>query len=84
MRDVVVIRDYLGLWRTDFDERPSEHVLIYSGSDGLNERSWKILRQKIWPEQGRVSWSDFGKKIGFFGFLKFEHGFRLVDTCDQP
>ena len=57
-RGRVVIRDYLGLWRTDFDERPSEHVSIYSGSDGLTERSWKILSEKILPGQGRVSWSD--------------------------
>ena len=55
VRGRVVIRDYLGLWRTDFDERPSEHVSIYGGSDGLSERSWKITIEKILPGQGSHS-----------------------------
>ena len=63
VRGRVVIRDYLGLWHTDFDERPSEHVSIYGGSNGPYEKLWEILNQKIWPDQGRVSWSDF------WGFL---------------
>ena len=58
-RGRVVIRDYLGLWRTDFDERPSEHVSISGESNGLTEKSWKILSQQILPDQVWVSWSDF-------------------------
>ena len=59
-------RDFLRITGTDFDERPSEHVSIYGGSNGLNEKSWKVLNQKIWPEQGRVSWSDFESDFWIF------------------
>ena len=52
VRGRVVIRNYLGLWRTDFDERPSGHVSIHGGSDGLSERSCKIRSRKIWRDQG--------------------------------
>ena len=65
VRGWVVIRDYLGLWRTDLDERPSEHVSTYCGPNGLTEKSWEIPSQKIWRDQGRVSWSDFLSDFGF-------------------
>ena len=54
VRGLVVIHDYLGLSRTDFDERPSEPVLIYVESDGPNEKCWKILSEKIWALQGSL------------------------------
>ena len=76
-------RDYLGLWRTGFDERPSEHVLIYSGSDGLNARSWEILCQQTWQQQGRVSSSDCCQIFLIFLILKFEDEFRPFDRANE-
>ena len=70
-------RDYLGLWRAYFDERPSEHVSMYSGSDGLNEMSWEILCQKIWRDQGRVSWSIFSADFSDFWSLKSDFGLSI-------
>ena len=52
LRDRVVIRDYLGLCNTDFDERPSEPVLIYGESGGPTQKSWRILSKQILPDQG--------------------------------
>ena len=48
-------RDYPGLWRTDFDERPPDSVSIYAGSNGRNGNPKKILNEKILPEQWSTS-----------------------------
>ncbi len=66
VRGWVVIRNYLGIPGTDFDERPPKHVSICDGSNGPSEKSWKIPSEKIWRDQGRVSWSDSWSDFSIF------------------
>ena len=78
IRGRVVIRDYLGLWYTDFDERPSEHVSIYGGSDVLSDRSWKIHSGKIWRDQGHTrvfTWICNIMEVDVF--------VEICDDCDR-
>ena len=61
-----------------------QNTYQYTADRMVHTRSpGKIQSQKILPNQGRVSWSDFWSIFSFFGCLKFEDTFRFFNLDNQ-